>query len=719
MAQTTVPEAYICPITLAIMTDPVVCGTGITYERAAIVEWMRNHHNSCPITGKPISMDTVQPNVLLRQIIQDWHVLNTDTDAPAAAMSVEDTHTLRASNPSFTHCVGNDSKFLSFDIEAPLTVKLPRTIIFVIDTSGSMHIVDEVPGASSSEIGFSRLSLVLHSVSTCVDLLSPDDYVALIGFSNITTVYMHATKMDDAGKAQLAAALLRCAPSGSTDTMSGLQCALVMASTLGARNIGPVDIVLMSDGLPDSEPTSLFLQTTISKYSPIWPSTINTVAYGPNSASPLLYRIAKYGRGSFSFISDMSTFASTLVNICATLLLRTIPWVSVEVTSNLPSASKYLIGSICNSNPRRVSVVLPNKTESISRVQLTYPALTSSVVHEVELPGVPATATFVTEADKSSSLALFVDVLSEWTQAGPGIVRGRQLSYDPSSGQVALATLPQYLNTWGLNYIRSLVSAHMRAESTNFIEKSTDIYKWPAFEEAVARAEGVFFETPIRRVYLPGEAAPAGSKGTVCLNAATYYNTSGGCFSARTRLTATDKDGRKTRPVAAMDVVRGMYLFTSLGAARVDAVVATKTYHTSAHGGPFFVQLADDVEATLWHPVKRVSDNKWIFPHDLVREKRLAVCETEYMYTFLLEEPFYDVLLGEECEYAGITLAHGIWDGSIAEHAYFGSKFVRHDVRLLAGDDKDGVARLDPAKFTRSDTNGRVLSFINSLVPAV
>lgn len=47
----TLPDAYICPITSEMMSDPVSTSDGFTYEREAILEWLRSGNTTSPLTG--------------------------------------------------------------------------------------------------------------------------------------------------------------------------------------------------------------------------------------------------------------------------------------------------------------------------------------------------------------------------------------------------------------------------------------------------------------------------------------------------------------------------------------------------------------------------------------------------------------------------------------------------------------------------------------------
>jgi serine/threonine protein kinase len=64
-------ESLICPITLALFTDPVVAQDGHTYEREAIVEWIRQHGTS-PMTRQPLSLEHLYPNRTVKELIDSF-----------------------------------------------------------------------------------------------------------------------------------------------------------------------------------------------------------------------------------------------------------------------------------------------------------------------------------------------------------------------------------------------------------------------------------------------------------------------------------------------------------------------------------------------------------------------------------------------------------------------------------------------------------------------
>ena len=64
-------DNFICPITLAVMKEPVICSDGHTYERSAIEKWLSTENHS-PMTRQIITNNSLIPNIALRNIIQEY-----------------------------------------------------------------------------------------------------------------------------------------------------------------------------------------------------------------------------------------------------------------------------------------------------------------------------------------------------------------------------------------------------------------------------------------------------------------------------------------------------------------------------------------------------------------------------------------------------------------------------------------------------------------------
>src|SRR3569832_533287 len=65
------PEEFNCPLTQDIMKQPKMTRTGHSFERDAILEWIRLH-STCPLTRKPLALHDLIPNRALEVKVQTW-----------------------------------------------------------------------------------------------------------------------------------------------------------------------------------------------------------------------------------------------------------------------------------------------------------------------------------------------------------------------------------------------------------------------------------------------------------------------------------------------------------------------------------------------------------------------------------------------------------------------------------------------------------------------
>ncbi|CAA0328850.1 unnamed protein product [Arabidopsis thaliana] len=68
----TIPEDFLCPISLELMKDPAIVSTGQTYERSFIQRWIDCGNLSCPKTQQKLENFTLTPNYVLRSLISQW-----------------------------------------------------------------------------------------------------------------------------------------------------------------------------------------------------------------------------------------------------------------------------------------------------------------------------------------------------------------------------------------------------------------------------------------------------------------------------------------------------------------------------------------------------------------------------------------------------------------------------------------------------------------------
>ncbi|KAK4776013.1 hypothetical protein SAY87_023974 [Trapa incisa] len=71
-----IPAHFCCPLSLELMTDPVIVATGQTYERAFIERWLDLGLTACPRTRQALENTNLIPNYTVKQLITSWCELN-------------------------------------------------------------------------------------------------------------------------------------------------------------------------------------------------------------------------------------------------------------------------------------------------------------------------------------------------------------------------------------------------------------------------------------------------------------------------------------------------------------------------------------------------------------------------------------------------------------------------------------------------------------------
>jgi hypothetical protein len=69
-------DDFRCPISLEIMTDPVIISTGHTYDRLSILKWFGDGNQTCPLTGEKLSCTDLVPNLVLKNFIKQYCLVN-------------------------------------------------------------------------------------------------------------------------------------------------------------------------------------------------------------------------------------------------------------------------------------------------------------------------------------------------------------------------------------------------------------------------------------------------------------------------------------------------------------------------------------------------------------------------------------------------------------------------------------------------------------------
>jgi F-box/WD-40 domain protein 7 len=62
--------SFYCPVSMELMSDPVMVATGHSYDRTCIQKWLEQGNRTCPVTGLRLRHLELTPNIALRNAIQ-------------------------------------------------------------------------------------------------------------------------------------------------------------------------------------------------------------------------------------------------------------------------------------------------------------------------------------------------------------------------------------------------------------------------------------------------------------------------------------------------------------------------------------------------------------------------------------------------------------------------------------------------------------------------
>ena len=330
------PESFYCPMTFELMTDPVVCPNGTSYERSAITEWVLVNHSS-PTTRLKMELDDLRPNRTLKDMIEAAVQHRAATQPTTTSVSPGETKSSPQSNATDTVTLQvntrgiptNDWCLASIKCTEGTRQKTPVDICVVIDTSGSMCSEAKRTGenGATESDGLSILDVVKHATTTIIEALGPEDRLAIVSYSSRAHSVLPLTVMHNGGKALAKQALTGLSPSGSTNLWDGLKMGLdLLASDSNPKRL--TSCFILTDGCPNIVPPRGHLPM-LRRYKDSasakndFSCVINTYGFGYNLDSTLLDDLAREGMGSYSFIPDSgfvgTIFTNALANLCSTL----------------------------------------------------------------------------------------------------------------------------------------------------------------------------------------------------------------------------------------------------------------------------------------------------------------------------------------------------------------------------------------------------------------
>lgn len=534
----------------------------------------------------------------------------------------------------------------------------PITLLAIIDTSGSMSEGVALPGETAADAAFTRLDLVKHALRTCIEVLEPQDSLAMISFNNDAKVILRTAKMTATNKAAAKSVLDVTSAGGGTNMWEGIRAAATLANDpeLYEQNIVAL---LLTDGYPTaSPPRGLIhaLQTMISLKNP-W--TLHSFGFGYALDSKLLYDIAEWGHGLFGFIPDATMVGTVFINFLATVLsTAAVDPVHGIIQYGQPRAIVDSVAQQADPSGHEDPSSAPSTAADVAHVRHEYMnAIQSALAH--------CEARRMTDA-QAVLTAFYIAHMDNPDAEVKAYLRDVQSS-NSGEGQIGMA--PAYFEKWGAHYMRAYLRAQQLQMCMNFKDPGLQVYGGDSFRAVQAIAERVFCDLPPPTPSAQrwgGYGVPAVAAAPTVSSMRIFHDVGGGCFHGDSMVLMAD--GRSKRIT---DIMEGERVKTPEGTAEVLAVVVCGQY---AQTQPM-TQIGT-LLITPWHPV-RDADGTWYFPAE--RHGSFDCCVST-VYNLVLNRDHIVIVEGVEA----ITLGHGL-TGPVVGHEYFGTTAVIEDLNKQPG----------------------------------
>ena len=108
-AQEAIIQTITCPITCEVMREPVIGSDNNTYEKDAIIRWLRTNQKS-PLTNETMTIDSLRVNPAIRYLCDQYHEGNLNMPPSTNSSLVTNVETPNI-NINSTIIKGEDSNF--------------------------------------------------------------------------------------------------------------------------------------------------------------------------------------------------------------------------------------------------------------------------------------------------------------------------------------------------------------------------------------------------------------------------------------------------------------------------------------------------------------------------------------------------------------------------------------------------------------------------------
>jgi len=633
------------------------------------------------------------------------------------------------------------------------------SICVVLDVSGSMGKEAVVQGASGEKEshGLSLLDIAKHGVRTLIHTLGSGDQLCVVSFNTFARLLFPPTQMDDDGRRLAETRLERLVAGGGTDIWAGLEEGLTALRRSEERGTFG-HIMVLTDGLSRNS-GDVLPKLRKYKHEHGLPCSINTFGFGYKLDSAMLAEIADLSSGSFAFIPDAGFVGTVFVNAISNLLVVMArnahldieagagaeillgpgnTWLGIHPAEQRAGYVRVDLGNLQYGQTRDLVVPMrirnpfgvylgvsgqyevsrdPREPKRIESVDADACAgITEEAILQVEqhrcrtlfvdsLKQAIKTARGNCDADLKVAQAIIREAASAMAAskaAGTEVLLALQEDANGQSSEALSRT--DWYEKWGVHYLPSLMFAHTQQQCNNFKDPGVQGYGGSLFETLRDHADETFNDLPTPMpTARPQQAAKSAARPSARSSApepvhrapismASYNDCYGGCVDGASLVLLACGGQRRVA-----DLVKGDRV---MGPSGSQVEVACLVRMVCQSGCAELVDLTDSLRITPYHPV--YVDNVWSFPAERATVHKRP-CEA--LYSFILHGAPSMYIGGLLC----IALGHGLKQGA-AEHSYFGTSRVLHDVAKLPGFE-DGLVELPNCCVRRDPATGLVCGF--------
>jgi hypothetical protein len=665
------PNEWLCPITLSVMRDPVIAEDGHSYERSAIEQWFGTSNHS-PKTGAPLRSTHLIPNHALRNTIEDFFRNHPRGGSPVPVTPGFKDAATEITAQAFEY-KGRHMMKMSVSATGE-SHRQPTVFIAIVDNSGSMGEPAE-PADAAEKYGYTRQDLVGHGLNTLATILGPDDMMAIVKFSTTGQVVLRPTLMNAEGKVKVKAAVESIRPDSQTNIYDGCRLANEIAnqSDMEGRHIVGI---LLTDGFPNVSPPRGIIETlkSLPKKNP-W--SLSTFGFGYNLDSVLLTELAAYGKGVFGFIPDCTMVGTVLINFVANMLSTATRNAVIEYGGRHIDTGPIQFGQTrdfvvetsmpaCRLNGGTIAVA--SQVELTDDIQFT-------MMRDAYMQMIATSIQKVKDGraiESNVALATFITHFGDVTDAKSAQLLRDVKSTNESERQVTMAFSEKFFAKWGEHYLRSYLTGQQSQQCMNFKDPGLQIYGGDLFHQIQTEGDTAFttLPPPLPTGQPPQQAGYYGYRGAQApiqtpVSMASWHNQSGGCFNGECMIRMGDGTYKLIK-----DVVAEEQVWTPGGPVYITAVVVCGTQMSSQP-----MSQIGRLSITPWHPIQL--KDKWIFPAAMGPYTSRPI---KTVYNFVLPSIHIVDVEGIEC----CTLGHG-YHGPVIGHPFFGTERVIDCLKALPG----------------------------------